>query len=256
MTSETTSLGEANSARDEWRRYAAFLKRPTLPARAQPLSRASLSAVLRMLGLDFAIMAVLMALATIVVATGVDLPATALENIDISLVIGALVVIGAPVLEEIAFRGWLSGRPGHVLALLALAAGIGSLATMAALGDTTGVSTGVSAGIVVIACLVFFPGLALLIVWRWRRRPAMGWFARAFPLFFWLSTAGFACVHLFNFDRGSLYVLLPLVLPQFVTGSILGYLRVHYGLWAAMLLHALHNGTAMALVLAGTFLAG
>ena len=78
----------------------------------------------------------------------------------------------------------------------------------------------------------------------------------AVPLFYWLSTAGFACVHLLNFDEGSLYVLLPLVLPQFVTGSILGYLRVHYGLWAAMLLHALHNGTAMVLVFAGMLLAG
>ncbi|WP_454597707.1 CPBP family glutamic-type intramembrane protease [Qipengyuania sp. SM2507] len=252
MTSVTTSLGEANSAREEWRRFAAFLKRPALPARARPRSGASLRAVLRMLGLDFAMMAVLMALATAVVAAGVDLPETALETIDISFLIVALVVIGAPLLEEIAFRGWLSGRPGHVFGLLALVAGLGALAAMPALGDTTGVAT----GIVIIACLVFFPGLALLILWRLRRRDAMGWFTRAFPLFFWLSTAAFACVHLFNFDRGSLYVLLPLVLPQFVTGSILGYLRVHYGLWAAMLLHALHNGTAIALVLAGTLLAG
>lgn len=251
MTSETTSLGEANSAREEWRRYAAFLKRPTLPARARPLKGASLRAVLRMLGLDLAMMAVLMALATLVVAAGVDLPETALETIDLTLGIVAMVVIGAPLLEEIAFREWLSGRPGHVLGLLVLVMGFGAVAAMVALGDTTGVAT----GIVIIAGLVFFPGLALLILWRWRRRPAMGWFTRAFPLFFWLSTAAFACIHLFNFDEGSLYVLLPLVLPQFVTGSILGYLRVHYGLWTAMLLHALHNGTAMALVLLGTGIA-
>ncbi len=252
MTSETTSLGEANSAREEWRRFAAFLKRPTLPARARPLSGASLRAVLRMLGLDFAMMAVLMAIATIVVAAGIDLPETALENIDISLVVVALVVIGAPLAEEFVFRGWLSGRPGHVFALLALALGIVGIAVVTMQDSIRGLTT----GLVALAAVVLIPGLALLILWRWRRRDAMGWFARAFPLFFWLSTAAFACIHLFNFDRGSLYVLLPLVLPQFVTGSILGYLRVHYGLWAAMLLHALHNGAAMALVLAGTLLAG
>lgn len=252
MTSETTSLGEANSAREEWRRYAGFIRRPRLPARAQPMSRASLRAVLRMLGLDFAMMAVLMALATLVVAAGVDLPETALENIDLTLGIVALVVIGAPLLEEIAFRGWLSGRPGHVFGLVVIVIGLGAIAAMVALGDATGVGM----GIVIIACLVFFPGLALLILWRWRRRPAMPWFTRAFPLFFWLSTAGFACIHLFNFAEGSLYVLLPLVLPQFVTGSILGYLRVHYGLWAAMLLHALHNGAIMAVALGAMLRAG
>ena len=50
MTSETTSLGEANSAREEWQRYAAFIRRPRLPARAQPMSGASLRAVLRIWG--------------------------------------------------------------------------------------------------------------------------------------------------------------------------------------------------------------
>lgn len=252
MTSETTSLGEANSAREEWQRYAAFIRLPRLPARAQPMSGASLRAVLRMLGLDFAMMAVLMALATLVVAAGVDLPQTALENIDLTLGIVALVVIGAPLLEEIAFRGWLSGRPGHVFGLLALVTALGSLVAMVALNQATGVGVLLPA----VALPVFFLGLAAVILWRWRRRPAMGWFTRAFPLFFWLSTAGFACVHLLNYDEGSLYVLLPLVLPQFVTGSILGYLRVNYGLWAAMLLHALHNGTGMAVVLGGMLLAG
>ena len=117
-------------------------------------------------------------------------------------------------------------------------------------------ATGVGVLLMAVALPVFFLGLAAVIFWRWRSRPAMGWFARVFPLFFWLSTAGFACVHLLNYDEGSLYVLLPLVLPQFVTGSILGYLRVNYGLWAAMLLHALHNGAGMAMVLGGMLLAG
>ena len=161
-------------------------------------------------------------------------------------------VIAAPLLEEIAFRGWLSGRPAHVFGLLAIVSALGSLVTLVALSEATGVGVLFPA----MALVVFFLGLAAVIFWQWRCRPAMGWFAKTFPLFYWLSTAGFACVHLLNFDEGSLYVLLPLVLPQFVTGSILGYLRVHYGLWAAMLLHALHNGTAMVLVLAGMLLAG
>ena len=75
-----------------------------------------------------------------------------------------------------------------------------------------------------------------------RKRAAWEWFTRAFPLFFWLSTASFALVHLLNYSEGSLATLLPLVLPQFIAGSIFGYARVTYGLWASMLLHVLHNG--------------
>jgi membrane protease YdiL (CAAX protease family) len=50
-----------------------------------------------------------------------------------------------------------------------------------------------------------------------------------------------------NFDEGSLAILLPLVLPQFILGMMLGYLRVRFALWAAILLHAAHNATALAI---------
>ena len=53
MDAATTSLAPANSTRGEWARFGAFLKRPTLPARA-PLPRlASLVAILRLMLLDF-----------------------------------------------------------------------------------------------------------------------------------------------------------------------------------------------------------
>ena len=76
---------------------------------------------------------------------------------------------------------------------------------------------------------------------------ALGW-----PALFWLSTLGFSLVHLTNFPADQLATALPLVLPQFVTGTILGYARVHYGLWASVLLHMLHNGAIIALVLAAS----
>ena len=60
MDAATTSLAPANSTRGEWARFGAFLKRPTLPARA-PLPRlASLVAILRLMLLDFAMMGVLL----------------------------------------------------------------------------------------------------------------------------------------------------------------------------------------------------
>ena len=72
----------------------------------------------------------------------------------------------------------------------------------------------------------------------------MRWFAKAFPVFFWLSVLSFALVHLANFEEGGA-VLFVLVLPQFVLGTMLGYVRTRVGLWAAIALHAAHNATAL-----------
>ena len=48
------------------------------------------------------------------------------------------------------------------------------------------------------------------------------------------------------------WAVLPFTLPQFVVGLMLGHLRVRYGLWASVLLHAMHNGLFVLLLLAGT----
>ena len=246
MDAATTSLAPANSTRGEWARFGAFLKRPTLPARA-PLPRlASLVAILRLMLLDFAMMGVLLGTAAAVMATGVSLPQTALAGMEIGAEIVFAVVVIAPLGEEIAFRSWLSGRPGHLLGLLAaipaalLAAAAMTLlveGSLAQIWSTALVAIGAAA---VATCAV--------VVWL-RRHDAIGWFARLFPALFWLSTLAFSLVHLFNFPADQLAMALPLVLPQFVIGAILGYTRVTYGLWASILLHALHNGAFISLVL-------
>ncbi len=238
-TSAGGALAPAKTTMGEWRQFFAFLKRPALPPRA-PLPRAAtLLATLRMLLLDFAVMAALLSIAGIVMATGVDLPETALAGMEITTVIIVAAVIGAPLLEEIAFRGWLSGRPGHVLACVLLLIGAFGLAQAGASESAAAI-----AGIGMLAAIV----AAVVAIILLRKRDAMGWFQRVFPGFFWLSTLGFSLVHLFNFEPAQMAMALPLVLPQFVTGAILGYVRVHYGLWAAILLHMLHNGLFISLV--------
>jgi hypothetical protein len=77
----------------------------------------------------------------------------------------------------------------------------------------------------------------------------LGWFARLFPLFFWLGAIVFAGAHVINFGGENLALVLPLVLPQFVLALILAYARVSYGLWSSILLHMLHNGSVLALAL-------
>lgn len=224
--------------RAEWRRAGAFLMRPTL-AEAGACAAPS-SMLLRIYTLDIVLMALLMLAAGAVAAAGIELPETALAGMEITIWIALGAIIAAPVLEEILFRGWLSGKPGHVFALVSLAAGAG---IFTAIGDDKPL---VSLPFLVIG---FAAALVLLIVLR--RKPPMGWFTRAFPLFFWIATAAFALIHLGNFEEVSLW-LLPLVLPQFILGALAGYVRVQIGLWGAIVLHMMHNATLIAIVMLGT----
>ena len=100
-------------------------------------------------------------------------------------------------------------------------------------------------------------GLGLLIAWwslkqmpsakamAWRR-----WYRYRFSLIFYISALAFAGMHWNNFVLGSLsWWLMPLlVLPQFVTGLVLGWVRVSRGIGAAILLHALFNAGPMLIV--------
>ncbi|UAB78247.1 CPBP family intramembrane metalloprotease [Erythrobacter sp. SCSIO 43205] len=228
----SAGTGPAANMTEEWRIFAAFLRRPTLDVGTK--SEGALTVLARIYALDLCAMAVLIGLASLLIAAGVYIPATALAGMEFTLGIVAMVVIGAPVMEEIAFRSWLSGKPAIIAALLVFLAGaLGfGLAHMAvpALGLTLAV-IGIAGG-----------GASLFFL---RNKPTLGWFARGFPVFFWLSTVAFALVHLANFDEGSLGILLPLVLPQFILGSMLGFVRVRFGLWAAIALHAAHNATAV-----------
>ncbi|WP_298335988.1 CPBP family intramembrane glutamic endopeptidase [uncultured Erythrobacter sp.] len=229
-----THAAPAKSIGGEWRRFGAFLKRPNLDLRFR--SEDAFTVLARIYVLDIAVMAALVGLASTLVAMGVYIPETALAGMEFTWEIILLVVVGAPVMEEIAFRGWLGGKPGPILALLLLGAGGLGFALVHASSPAYG-------SILAIAGIVG-AGLALFLL---RNRPTMSWFSRAFPLFFWFSTTAFALVHLANFDEGSLAILLPLVLPQFVLGMMLGYVRVRFALWAAILLHAAHNATAISI---------
>ena len=239
----------APSMAAEWRQFAAFVKRPVLPQRAAPLKAGSFVAIGRMWALDIILMGALVTLAMIVVGFGLELPENALGQLEWTAATIAMIVLVAPVSEEILFRGWLSGRPGHVLGLLVLGLGLYVVATFGASGGSAGAITGVAA-------MIFAGVIAITLIWKLGDRPPMPWFAKLFPAFFWLSTVAFALVHLVNYDEGSLAFLLPFVIPQFIAGMIFAYMRVHYGLWSAIAQHALHNATALSVVLMAGEMAG
>ncbi|HEY9278554.1 MAG TPA: CPBP family glutamic-type intramembrane protease [Eoetvoesiella sp.] len=104
-------------------------------------------------------------------------------------------------------------------------------------------------------------GAALLLCWKpylkknggtpkalaWRHRVL---YLRWFPWVFHAAALLFAAVHLNNFSLNQMpYWLMPLlVLPQWLTGLVLGWLRVKRGIGASMLLHGIFNSGPLLVV--------
>ena len=218
----------------EWQRFGAFLRSPSLEPVGQ--SEAPLQLLLRIYLLDMLAMLALIIAASIAVAAGVYLPETAIAGIEFTPLVVLSVIIAAPLFEELGFRSWLSGRPAHIVAVALIVLGVVMFAGLHVVSPAGGAAAFILAIVGAIIALILL-----------RKRPAFGFFERWFPGFFWLATISFALIHLANFSDGSLAVLLPLVLPQFILGSMLGYVRVRVGLWAAILLHAVHNATALSI---------
>ena len=228
----------------EWRRYGAFIKAPKLPGAYNAGS--SVPAIFRLLSLDLALMLVFVGGIGLASALGFEMPSNVNNTLTPTLATATLIVLGAPIGEELVFRSWLTGHPA-VLAVVALCVGgFGLAAFSSALAEGSGAGSAlVLAGL----ALVFIA--APLAAYFLRSRSAPDLFVRRFAIFFWLSTLGFALIHLANYTEGSLAMLLPLVLPQFALGTMLGYLRVHYGLIPAIALHAAHNAILFGLAILG-----
>lgn len=148
-------------------------------------------------------------------------------------------VLLAPLLEELFFRGWMSGRPA---ALWLIMIAIVGLALFAAFGW----SVPWAAGVVVLATVT-----AAVVAWFRTRRNLQvpEAFTRVFPVLFYLVTALFALMHVFNYPQISA-VVFPMVLPQFWSGLMLGYIRVRLGLLAAILAHVASNAVMLTAALA------
>ena len=192
-----------------------------------------------------------MAALTITVAMGIDAATTPLaawaglqsrfpEKITPQLLFLALGF--APIVEELLFRAGLR-RADYTLA-------IGPALLLLAIAPWVR-ATFIVLAVWVIAALVINRVLA----WHWSRRPGTRFaftrrFVAHYAWIFWGYTLAFALMHIGNYSgsgpRGTIVPLL--VLPQFVIGAVLGYLRLRDGLRSSMLMHFLVNSAAMALM--------
>jgi membrane protease YdiL (CAAX protease family) len=239
MTGEATSPGVGRWAPPAWRGFAGFLRRPVLPERMIGIRLAAIGKVLQLFALDLVLMALLLGVIQLATALGFRVPENAIDKLKLGPLILALVIAVLPMAEEIVFRSWLSGRAGHIGAVVVLAIGIAIPVISGPQGQPI-----LIVGSIGIAALV-----AIAIALWLRKRPAMAFFARHFAWFYFASALVFAAAHLMNYTQGMTLALLPLVVPQLIAGLIFGYARVTYGLWSDMLLHMMHNGLLVGLIL-------
>ena len=153
-------------------------------------------------------------------------------------------LIWAPIVEELTFRHALR-RPAMLWWFVPLMASV--------IVQGAGFASGLLAAAALLLCLapLWSPsGTALRGAWRlsWaRRRQVLRWY----PWLYHLSSIAFGAVHLYNFHLHEMpATLMPLlVLPQWFTGLVLGWMRVRRGIGASMLLHALFNAGPLLVVL-------
>lgn len=75
------------------------------------------------------------------------------------------------------------------------------------------------------------------------KTPIVGFWNKKFGFVFYFSAIVFALIHITNYNSTStiIYLIPILVLPQFISGLFIGYLRVRYNFMSGYLFHAIHN---------------
>lgn len=219
-----------------WHHFAAFLRAPNVLAPAGLRSPGAARTIGAMLALHLlGLMVIGLLMSGWMTLMGIEGPDAFAQFPPHYLV--PLAVLGAPLIEESVFRGWLTGRPRALWLLLCLLVGIG-LTVLA------------QQGLLAPLAAAGWPLAASLVGWIVLRKLRAGpLFRTGFPLIFYASAIVFGLIHVLNYSAPGL-AHLPLILPQLWAGLTLGFLRLRVGLPAAMLVHAVSNGLAVGLALA------
>lgn len=164
------------------------------------------------------------------------------HRMDINNLPWLTALIWAPVVEELTFR-YILRRPAMLWWFVPL--------MVAVLVQGPKINSGILLVLAILLTMapLFYKDHKLAFAWRlsWPQRQNV---IRLYPLFFHMVAILFAAVHLFNFKFATLPLfLLPLlVIPQWFTGLVLGWLRVTRGIMASIVLHAIFNGGPLLLI--------
>lgn len=251
MVNSPTYQQRTNRFRDELRDFSHFILRPSLGPRLAPrrtgnqveadwLSGIQIGRLLKWALFLWAINLIFLGPIAVAAATA----AGAQHRLNIHAIPWMQALIWAPIVEELVFRYSLR-RIAHALWLVPVSVGI----------MLTGPSAASFLFLLAVLLLVCVPVLGRSRLPAPQRSQGKSWALRRryralFPWVFHGANLAFAGVHLhnFNFQQTAFWLLPLLVLPQWLTGLVLGWLRVRRGIGSAIVLHALFNGGPLLLV--------
>ncbi|MBJ7255150.1 MAG: CPBP family intramembrane metalloprotease [Sphingomonadaceae bacterium] len=151
----------------------------------------------------------------------------------------------APLVEEPMFRGWLKGTPRQLL-LLALM--IGTLLLLLALGPINDLPPWGFVFLVMAFIAAVATALLEIEARTQSNAPTVPMFDRHFRTIFWTSAVLFGLVHVSNYEGGTVWAAVPMVLPQLTAGLLLGFARLRFGIRASILLHSASNSILIPLI--------
>lgn len=163
-------------------------------------------------------------------------------------VAAAAVVLAAPVLEEFGFRAFLSTAPRMVF--VGLAVFFSYLFLISRLLFVRPASVTAIHDFFYAFWVLVPAGLLSLLLYLFARQPVLNLFRRNGAWVFWGSCILFGTAHAALYSNTLAWWSVVLVLPQFVVGVGLAYIRVTFGLRWSIATHMAYDG----LVVAATWL--
>ncbi len=151
------------------------------------------------------------------------------HKLDISNIPWLTAILWAPIIEEMLFR-YILCRPDQIIYLFPF------LIPIFLLGPKP-ISI-IILGIILIG--IFYPfGQPK----HYKKTFYWNTYSNFFPWIFHIVALLFANIHLFNFVLNEItFITLPLLtLPQWITGLVLGWIRIKFGIGSSIVLHAIFN---------------
>lgn len=217
-----------------------FILRPTFAPASMSLGRGAAIALAAVAAIHAVLAAGAFGLLWLAQRSGGVLPAPDVPTDSLAASPLAFVVI-APVLEELVFRSWLTGRRSALRFAVYGFAAMGLMLAGVTLFETY-------AGPLALAGVAAaFAGLVHWGLTRGRDDSVPGWFVRHFAAVVWGVSLVFGLVHLGNYAALTNPLGVLVVLPQTLGGVLLAYVRTRLGLVTAIAYHAAYNGLFFAL---------
>mgnify|MGYP002759806978 CR=1 FL=1 len=154
-------------------------------------------------------------------------------NQSVFTMIVTIVFLG-PLIEEIMFRGWLTGTWQALIGTTVFIS-MFYIATPFAKEFVDAPLVVVQIGLMALALPVVY-AIALI-----KPRRTIRYFDRVFPIVFWAQGVLFGALHFGNLYSQSIAIPLLMTLPLIACGWLWGYARVVLGLPAALVLHMAYN---------------